>query len=356
MSSILAWGKSRVGLPPPFIARITKQPHCGHKWPQWPRSTDWSEADDDITTCNFALKCLIPKLLRVTVLLRHYAITARYFTDLSYWHQSYCKSKCFILIILLRQGTLLYFLIGIKATVKASVLFLLRCYTITARYSTLLIGNKATVNASVSFVLHYDAITARYFTLLSYWHQSYCKSKCFILIMLLRQGTLLFFLIGIKATVKASVLFLLRCYTITARYSTLLIGNKATVNASVSFVLHYDAITARYFTLLSYWHQSYCKSKCFILIRLCWYGKVLHSSYWHQSNCKCKCFILITLLRYYGKVLHFSFFLASKDFDFLLMDLFVSANQDGSRLCLYLSFHFVSELALYLTILYGTAN
>ena len=272
MSSILAWGKSRVGLPPPFIARITKQPHCGHKWPQWPRSTDWSEADDDITTCNFALKCLIPKLLRVTVLLRHYAITARYFTHLSYWHQSYCKSKCFILI------------------------------------------------------------------------------------MLLRQGTLLFFLIGSKATVKASVLFLLRCYTITARYSTLLIGNKATVNASVSFVLHYDAITARYFTLLSYWHQSYCKSKCFILIRLCWYGKVLHSSYWHQSNCKCKCFILITLLRYYGKVLHFSFFLASKDFDFLLMDLFVSANQDGSRLCLYLSFHFVSELALYLTILYGTAN
>ena len=214
--------------------------------------------------------------------------------------------------MLLRQGTLLFFLIGIKATVKASVLFLLRCYTITARYSTLLIGNKATVNASVSFVLHYDAITARYFTLLSYWHQSYCKSKCFIL-MLLRQGTLLFFLIGIKATVKASVLFLLRCYTITARYSTLLIGNKATVNASVSFVLHYDAITARYFTLLSYWHQSYCKSKCFILIRLCWYGKVLHSSYWHQSNCKCKCFILITLLRYYSKVLHFSFFLASKD-------------------------------------------
>ena len=244
MSSILAWGKSRVGLPPPFIARITKQPHCGHKWPQWPRSTDWSEADDDITTCNFALKCLIPKLLRVTVLLRHYAITARYFTRLSYWHQSYCKSKCFILIMLLRQGTLLFFLIGIKATVKASVLFLLRCYTITARYSTLLIGIKATVNASVSFVLHYDAITARYSTLL----------------------------IGIKAIVNASVSFLLRCYAITC------------------------------------------------------------------------------------KVLHSSFFLASKDFDFLLMDLFVSADQDGSRLCLYLSFHFVSELALYLRILYGTAN
>ena len=228
MSSILAWGKSRVGLPPPFIARITKQPHCGHKWPQWPRSTDWSEADDDITTCNFALKCLIPKLLRVTVLLRHYAITARYFTHLSYWHQSYCKSKCFIFI------------------------------------------------------------------------------------MLLRQGTLLFFLIGIKATVKASVLFLLRCYTITARYSTLLIGNKATVNASVSFVLHYDAITARYFTLLSYWHQSYCKSKCFILIRLCCYGKVLHSSYWHQSNCKCKCFILITLLRYYLQATSFFFLFSIK--------------------------------------------
>ena len=200
MSSILAWGKSRVGLTPPFIARITKQPHGSHKWPQWPRSTDWSEADDDITTCNFALKCLIPKLLRVTVLLRYYAITARYFTHLSYWHQSYRKSKYFILIMLLRQGTSPFFLIGIKATVKASVLFLLR-------------------------------------------------------------------------------------YSITARYSTLLFGIKATVNASF--------------------------------------------------------FILITLLRYYGKVLHSSFFLASKDFDFLLMDLFVSADQDGSRLCLYLSFHFV---------------
>ena len=160
MSSILAWGKSRVGLPPPFIARITKHPHCGHKWPQRLRSTDRSAVDDDITTCNFALKCLIPKLLRVTALLRYYAITARsvlsssfllryygitasYFTLLSYWHQSYCKSKCFILITLLRQGTLLFFLTGIKATVKASVLFLLRCYTITTRYSTLLIGIKA---------------------------------------------------------------------------------------------------------------------------------------------------------------------------------------------------------------------
>ena len=203
MSSILGWGKSRVGQPPPFIARITKHPHCGHKWPQWLRSTDRSAADDDITTCNFALKCLIPKLLRVTVLLRYYAITARsvlsssfslryygitasYFTFLSYWHQSYCKSKCFILITLLRQGTLLLFPIGIKATVKASVLFLLRCYTITARYSTLLISIKATVNTSVFFVLHYYAITARYFALVSYWHQSYCKSKCFILIALLR--------------------------------------------------------------------------------------------------------------------------------------------------------------------------
>ena len=116
---------------------------------------------------------------------------------------------------------------------------------------------------------------------------------------LLRQGTSPFFLIGIKATVKASVLFLLG-YAGTARYSTLLIGIKAIVNASVSFLLHCYAITC--------------------------------------------------------KVLHSSFFLASKDFDFLLMDLFVSADQDGSRLCLYLSFHFVSELALYLTILYGTAN
>ena len=159
----------------------------------------------------------------------YYAITERYCTLLSYWHQSYRKSKCFVLS---------------------------SCYTITARYSTLLIGIKATVNTSVSFVLHYYAITARYFTLLSYWHQSYCKSKCFILTTLLWKGTLLFFLIGIKATVKASVSSFLRCYTITVRYSTLLIGIKATVNTSVSFVLHYYAITARYFTLLSYWHQS----------------------------------------------------------------------------------------------------
>ena len=155
ISSILAWGKSRVGLPPPFIARITKHPHCGHKWLQWLRSTGRSAADDDITACNFAFKCLIPKLLRVTVLLRYYAITARsvlsssfllryygitasYFTLLSYLHQSYRKSKCFILITLLRQGTLLFFPIGIKATVKASVLFLLRCYVITASYFTVL--------------------------------------------------------------------------------------------------------------------------------------------------------------------------------------------------------------------------
>ena len=133
----------------------------------------------------------------------------------------------------------------------------------------------------------------------------------YYIITLLRQGTSPFFLIGIKATVKASVLFLLRCYAITARYSTLLIGIKATVNTSVSFVLHYYAITARYFTFLSYWHQSYCK--CFILITLlCYYGKVLYSSYWYQSNWKHKFFILITLSRYYGKVLHTSLLLASK--------------------------------------------
>ena len=133
------------------------------------------------------------------------------------------------------------------------------------------------------YVINYG-ITASYFTFLSYWHQCYCKSKCFILITLLRQGTLLLFPIGIKATVKASVLFLLRCYTITSRYSTLRCI-KATVNTSVFFVLHYYAITARYFALVSYWHQSYCKSKCFILI---------------------------ALLRYYGKILHSSFLLASK--------------------------------------------
>ena len=175
-------------------------------------------ADDDITTCNFVVKCLIPKLLRVTVLLRYYAITARsvlspsfllryygitakYSTLLSYWYQNYCKSKCFILITLLRQGTLLVFLNGIKATVKASV----------------------------SFVLHYYAITARYFTLLSYWHQSYCKSKCFILITLL-------------------------CY--------------------YGKVLH-----------SSHWHQSNCKSKCFFRITLLsYYGKVLHSSFFLASK------------------------------------------------------------------------
>ena len=114
----------------------------------------------------------------------------------------------------------------------------------------------------------------QYFLLLSHY-----------IITVLRQVTSLFFLIGIKATVKASVSSLLRCYTITARYSTLLIGIKATVNTSVFFVLHYCPITARFFALLSYWHQSYCKSKCFILI---------------------------TLLRYYGKILHSSFLLASK--------------------------------------------
>ena len=69
--------------------------------------------------------------------------------------------------------------------------FLLRYYAIMAR-SVL----------SPSFLLDYYGITARYFTLLSYWHQSYCKSKCFILITLLRQGTLLLFLISIKAIVR----------------------------------------------------------------------------------------------------------------------------------------------------------
>ena len=146
MTSILAWVKSRA-YHPLLFARITKYPHCGHKWPQWLRSTERSVADDDITTCNFALKCLKPKLLRVTVLLRYYAITARpilspsfllryygitarYFTLLFYWHQSYCKSMCFILITLL-------------------------CY--------------------YGKVLHS-----------SYWYQSNWKHKCFILITLSR--------------------------------------------------------------------------------------------------------------------------------------------------------------------------
>ena len=146
MSSILAWGKSRVGVPPPpppFIASITKHTHCGHKWPQWLRSTDRSAADDDITTCNFALKCLIPKLLRVTVLLRYYAITVRYFL-LSYyiitllWQGQSFLLLSYYIITELRQGTSLFFLIGIKATVKASVLSLLRYYAITARFFTLL--------------------------------------------------------------------------------------------------------------------------------------------------------------------------------------------------------------------------
>ena len=150
----------------------------------------------EVTTCYSPItllrcygKVLSPFLLRYYAImarsvlspsfsLDYYGITARYFTLLFYWHQSYRKSKCFVL---------------------------LSCYTITARYSTLLIGIKATVKTSVSFVSHYCAITARYFTLLSYWHQSYCKSKCCILTTLLWKGTLLFFLIGIKATVKASV-------------------------------------------------------------------------------------------------------------------------------------------------------
>ena len=136
--------------------RITKHTHCGHKWPQRLRSTDRSAADDDITTCNFASKCLIPKLLRVTVLWRYYG--------------------------------------------KVLSPFLLRYYAIMAR-SVL----------SPSFLLHYYGIifTARYFTLLSYWHQSYCKSKCFILITLLRQGSSLFFLLSIKATVKSKCFILI---------------------------------------------------------------------------------------------------------------------------------------------------
>ena len=148
MSSILVWGKSRVGLPPPplFIARITKHTHCGHKWPQWLRSTDRSAADDDITTCNFALKCLIPKLLRVTVLLRYYAITARYFL-LSYYvitllrQGQYFLLLSYYVIMELRQGTSLFFFIGIKATVKASVLSLLRYYR-KVLYSSFLLASK----------------------------------------------------------------------------------------------------------------------------------------------------------------------------------------------------------------------
>ena len=183
------------------------------------------------------MKCLKPKLLRVTVfitllryygkvlspfllcyyaitarpilspsfLLRYYGITARYFTLLFYCHQSYCKSKLFYPYYAITEKCFTLLFYWHQSYRKSKCFILLSCYTITARYSTLLIGIKATVNASVSFVLHYDAITARYFTLLSYWHQSYCKSKCFILTTLLWKGTLLFFLIGIKATVKASV-------------------------------------------------------------------------------------------------------------------------------------------------------
>ena len=121
--------------------------------------------------------------------------------------------------------------------------------------------------------------------------------QSYYVITLLRQGTFSF------------LIMLLRYYGKANTFSFFLTA----VNTSVSFVLHYYAITARYFTLLSYWHQSYSKSKCFILnTLLCYYGKVLHSSYWHQSNCKHKCFILITLSCYYGQVLPSSFFLASK--------------------------------------------
>ena len=145
MTSILAWGKSRA-YHPLFNARITKHPHCGHKWPQWLRSTDRSIADDDITTCNFALKCLKPKLIRVTVLLRYYAITARYFL-LSYYvitllrQGQYFLLLSYYVIMELRQGTSLFFFIGIKATVKASVLSLLRYYG-KVLYSSFLLASK----------------------------------------------------------------------------------------------------------------------------------------------------------------------------------------------------------------------
>ena len=169
-----------------------------------------------ITLLRYYGKVLSPFLLRYyaitarpilspSFLLRYYGITARYFTLLFYWHQSYCKSKCFVLTTLLRKGTLLFFLIGIKATVKASVSSFLRCYAIMARYSTLFIGIKATVNTSVSFLLRYHASTARFFTLLSSKHQSYCKKQVFhsyYAVTLLRQGTSLFFVISIKATIR----------------------------------------------------------------------------------------------------------------------------------------------------------
>ena len=93
---------------------------------------------------NFGFKK--PKLLRVTVLLRYYAITARYFL-LSYYvitllrQGQYFLLLSYYVIMELRQGTSLFFFIGIKATVKASVLSLLRYYG-KVLYSSFLLASK----------------------------------------------------------------------------------------------------------------------------------------------------------------------------------------------------------------------
>ena len=141
---------------------------------------------------------------------------------------------------------------------------------------------------SPSFLLHYYGITARYFTLLSYWHQSYCKSKCFILITLLRQGSSPFFLLSIKATVKSKcfILITLLRYYGKVLHSSFLLASKILYEASVSFLLRCYAITQG--------------SSLFFLLSI-------------KATAKSKYFILITLLRYYGKALYYpSFLLASK--------------------------------------------
>ena len=70
----------------------------------------------------------------------------------------------------------------------------------------------------------YDVITVRYFLLSYYVIMLLWQGQSFLLLSYyiiteLQQGTSLFFLIGIKATVKASVLSLLRYYGKVLHYS-----------------------------------------------------------------------------------------------------------------------------------------
>ena len=84
----------------------------------------------------------------VSFLLRCYAITARFFTLLSYWHQSYCKKQVFhsyYVVTLLRQGSSVFFLLSIKATVKSKyfiLITLLPYYGKALYYTSFLLASK----------------------------------------------------------------------------------------------------------------------------------------------------------------------------------------------------------------------